>query len=466
MPKLPRTLTRNKTTLLGAVLTALSAILIMLLATSEFTGLGGGLRLRMAAYLILPGVLVLGLMVLLLGLWRQRRHGRRQAGGTAFPHRLPVIDLNEAGTRRTLLGALALGGAPLLVLAAAGYRGVGVLESREFCAQACHAVMQPEATAHARSPHANVACVDCHVGPGFSAWVDSKINGLQEMIEVALNSYPRPVPTPVHSLRPARVVCEQCHWPRAFVGDRLIVHTHYGDDAGNTPTKTVLMLHVGGQRGQINSGIHWHVGRDISIRYLADPSRESIYAVELTTPDGAQKTFKNDAVPPVDAQWRTMDCVDCHNRPTHIFRTPNDEVDAAMHDGRIDTSLTFIKREALRVLQTDYPSQDQARTAISHDITAFYRDNYPDVAVGRASAVTEAGRALGDIWALNVFPHMKVTWNTYANHIGHDQSPGCFRCHDNKHVTEKGEKISKKCEVCHNVVAENEAEPEALKAFE
>jgi len=464
MPKLPDSpLTRTATTLAGTILTGVSAALIVLLAVIELIGLGGGLRLQVAAYAILPGVLVLGLILVAIGLWRQSRRARRQERAAGVPHARPILDLNQAGTRRMLVSALLLGAAVLIILGGAGYRGIEVLDSTPFCSEACHSVMQPEASAHARSPHADVDCVECHIGPGALSFVKAKMNGTMEMIEVFLNNYPRPVPTPVHQLRPARIVCEQCHWPAAFVGDRLVIHTHYGEDAANTPTQTVLLLHVGGQAGKTNTGIHWHVGSGVRIRYLADPSRKSIYSVELTTPDGAQKTFKNDAVPPVDAEWRAMDCMDCHNRPTHIFRTPAQVIDVALRDGTIDTSLPFVKREALRVLQTQYATQEQARTGISRDIAAFYSGNYPDVAANRAAAVTDAGKVLGDLWCDNVFPQMKVTWDTYANNLGHDQSPGCFRCHDNKHITAKAEKISKKCELCHAVVAQDEPAPQVLK---
>ncbi len=461
-----KALTPNPMSLIGVILAAPSAALIVLLAALEITGLGGGLHLRILAYLILPALLVLGLVIMGIGLWLER-HRRRKAArrsGAATP--LPVIDLNNAATRVAALLLLLSGCATVIILAGAGYQGIGVLESVQFCSQACHLQMQPEASAHDRSPHANVACVECHVGPGFGAWVDSKINGLQEMAEVATNTYPRPIPTPIHQLRPARVVCEQCHWPAAFVGDRLIVHTHYGEDAANTPTKTVLMLHVGGQLGKANSGIHWHVSPGTRIRYLADPSRETIYVVELTTPDGARKSFKNDAAVPANAEWRTMDCLDCHNRPTHIFQDPAVAIDQALDDGRIDNSLTFIKREGLQALKTQYPSQAQARTGINREISDFYRTEYPDIASGRASAVTEAGKVLGDIWCDNVFPQMKVTWNTYPIHIGHQQSPGCLRCHDHKHITASGERISRKCDLCHAVVAEDEATPQVLKDLE
>ena len=268
---------RNSLSRLGAIVATLCAIPILMIAALNVAGLAGGLHLRIVAYLILPGGFVLGLALIAIGLWLRRHRERKAAGSSAAPQSWPVVDLSSAVTRRALLLVTLLGCAALIILAGAGYKGVEVLESVAFCAGACHTTMQPEAAAHARSPHANVACVTCHVGPGASWFVKSKINGLWEMVEVAMNSFPRPIPTPIHNLRPARVVCEQCHWPSAFVGDRLVIHTHYGEDAANTQTKTVLMLHVGGQVGNANSGIHWHVGTGNRIRYLADPSREAIY---------------------------------------------------------------------------------------------------------------------------------------------------------------------------------------------
>lgn len=461
-------LTRNIVGLIGVVLAALSATLIVLLAIVAAAGLAGpGPYFGIVSYVILPMILVLGLLLTLAGLWWQRRRScrsARQAGAPVPP--LPVFDLNSRVTRASLTGALLITLVSVVILGGAGYKGVEVLDSTQFCAQACHTVMQPEAVAHERSPHARVACVECHVGPGATWFVKAKINGLDEMAQLAANDFPRPIPTPISNLRPARVVCEQCHWPARFLGDQLVVHTHYGSDEANTPTKTVLMLHIGGQSGTTLGGIHWHVGPGVTVRYLSNPSREQIYTVELTLADGTRKTFKNGAAPPANAEWRTMDCVDCHNRPTHTFHPPGEEIDAALGDGRIDTSLPFIKREGLQVLQVAYASQAQARREIGTTIEQFYRSQYPAVASGRASAVTAAAKALGDIWSWNVFPQMKVTWNTYPNNIGHQQSPGCWRCHDNHHVTGDGERIPRKCDLCHNVLAEDEPAPAVLKELE
>ncbi len=459
-------LTRNFLSLLGVLLAGGAGVLILLLAAFGAGGLRTGSYLEIITFLVLPGVLVLGLVLIPVGLWVQRWRERVAAARGATAPGLPVIDLNRPTTRNALILGVLLSLAVVMILAGAGYKGVEILESTEFCGQACHVSMQPEATAHERSPHANVACVQCHVGPGASWFVKSKINGLWEMVEVAFNFYPRPIPVPIHTLRPAREVCEECHWPTKFVGDKLVIRTHFGEDEANSVTKNVLMLHVGGQVGKASNGIHWHVGQGVKVRYQSDHAREKIYTVELTAADGTTKTFKTDATPPVDAQWRTMDCVDCHNRPSHIYRDPAVEIDAALEDGRIDTSLPYVKREGLRVLKTDYASEAQARAAIAKEIEAFYRSNYPAIVSERASAVTQAGKALGDIWSWNVFPNMKVTWNTYPNHIGHQQSPGCQRCHDGKHIAEGGSKISKKCDVCHNVVAENEAAPEVLKSLQ
>lgn len=457
-------LTRNTLSLLGVILAAASAVLILLLAALSLVGLSDGPHAGVITYVVLPSLFVIGLALVPIGLALQRRRERRAAArAQSPPPALPVIDLNSPAMRASVLAYLLLAVASLGVLAGAGYKGVEVLESTQFCGQACHDTMQPEAVAHARSPHANVPCTQCHVGPGASWFVRSKINGLEEVVEEIFNSYPRPIPTPVHNLRPAREVCEQCHWPAKFVGDRLVVITHYADDEKNTATKTVLSLHVGGQAGQAASGIHWHVGRGTTIRYLADPSRETIYTVELTTANGTRKTFKGATAAPPGAQWRTMDCVDCHNRPTHTFHEPDEEIDTALDDGRIDTSLPFIKREGLKVLKVAYPSQQVARESIQAAIEQFYRTQYAAVASQQAQAVRQAGKALGDIWCWNVFPKMKVTWDTYPNHLGHQQSPGCWRCHDNKHVTASGEKISRQCELCHNVVAEDDPNPQILK---
>jgi hypothetical protein len=294
--------------------------------------------------------------------------------------------------------------------------------------------------------------------------VKSKISGSWQLVAVALNLYPTPIPQPVHSLRPARETCEQCHWPTKHFGDRLQVRNKFAEDEKNSETKTVLIMKVGGQQGSTSQDIHWHVDPGVKIRYQSDASRQKIYDIELTKPDGKVQLYKTDDKPAGATEWRQMDCVDCHNRPSHTYKMPAQEIDAALADGRIDKALPFVKKEGMRVLQVNYASHEEARLGISKEIEKFYKDKYPEISSGKAGAVAAAATALGDIYSWNVFPKMKVTWGTYTNNLGHsDEAPGCWRCHDKKHSTADGNKIGRNCKTCHAVLAEDEADPDILK---
>ena len=133
------------------------------------------------------------------------------------------------------------------------------MDSVTFCGQTCHTVMQPEYTAYQNSPHSHVECVKCHIGPGASWFVKSKLSGVGQVFAVTFNTYPKPIPTPVHNLRPARETCETCHWPQKYGEDRVQVINKFADDETNTITKTVLLMKIGG--GNHGIGIHGtHLG--------------------------------------------------------------------------------------------------------------------------------------------------------------------------------------------------------------
>ncbi|MDH3588078.1 MAG: NapC/NirT family cytochrome c [Gammaproteobacteria bacterium] len=456
-------ITRNYISLFGTALAGATGVLILTFLLLDLLGFHGGPYLGILTFLILPALFVLGLLLIPLGVFLANRRQRRTGDSDSKSSRLlPVIDFNVDRTRNVALMVAMATLVNIVILAAATYKGVHVMESTAFCGTACHSVMQPEFTAFQRSPHARVDCVDCHIGPGADWFVKSKISGTWQLVAVAFDLYPRPVPTPIHNLRPARETCEQCHWPEKFVGDKLHVSTHFKEDETNTETKTALLLKVGGIQGRESRGIHWHVDPQNQIRYLSDASRETIYDVELSLPDGSKKVYRNGDAPE-DAVWRNMDCVDCHNRPTHIYRQPEDEVDLALDEGRIDRNLPFIKREALEELLIEYDSHEAARSGIASAIDAFYGTEYPEVHSSQATAIEAAIGQLGDIYVSNVFPAMNVYWDTYPNHIGHEASAGCFRCHDRRHRTEDRERISKDCETCHTVLAEREENPEILQ---
>jgi hypothetical protein len=456
--------TRHWLSLVGTVVALVGAVLMVMFFAMELTGFHGGPYLGILTYLILPMVFVAGLVLIPLGVMRKRKLDEAAAAHHEAPKKLPIIDLNQERTRGVVLASVAIGLVSAVLLAGATYKGVEVMESVGFCGTACHTVMQPEYTAFQRSPHSRLRCADCHIGAGADWFVKSKISGSWQLIAVAFNLYPTPIPQPVHNLRPARETCEQCHWPTKHIGDRLQVRSKFADDEKNSETKTVLMMKVGGQQGGTSQDIHWHVDPGVKIRYLSDPTRQKIYDIELTSPDGKTKVYKTEDKPEGATEWRQMDCVDCHNRPSHTYKMPAQEIDAAMADARIDKTLPFIKREGLRVLQAEYPSHEAAREGIAKEIEGFYKAKYAEVSASKAGAIAAASKSLGDIYSWNVFPKMKVTWGTYTNNLGHsDEAPGCWRCHDKKHSTADGAKVGRNCKTCHAVLAEDEPDPEILK---
>ena len=461
-------LTRNPISLLGTALATASAIVIATLFALDLFGLRSGPYVGIIAFLILPAIFVLGLLLIPIGIAQQKRRDRRAQAAGAGPPALPVIDLNQPRTRSAALIFLALTALNVVILATATYKGVETMDSTEFCGQTCHSVMQPEYTAYQASPHANVRCVDCHIGPGADWFVKSKLSGSWQVVSVALDLYPRPIPTPVHSLRPARETCEQCHWPAKFVGDRLRVIERFADDEANTPMTTVLLMRVGGLRGRASHGIHWHVDPGVEIRYLADDTRQTIYDVELRTADGKALRYRpgEKAQAPAGAAWRTMDCVDCHNRPSHTFRPPETEVDAALADGRITRDLPYVRREGVRLLQASYPSHEAAARGFAAGLAEVYAKQRPPVARRETTKIDAAAAALAAIYRRNVFPAMNIGWGTYPNHLGHESAPGCFRCHDDQHTTAGGRTISQDCETCHSLLAMEEEDPEILRSLQ
>jgi nitrate/TMAO reductase-like tetraheme cytochrome c subunit len=466
------TVTSNPISLAGSALTTITAFLFLLLFSIHIVSEhGASPYLGIITFLILPGLFLLGLSLIPLGLWQARKRRLEALAEDDPAIEFAVLDFNRPQTRRAAVVFLAATGMNALILGVGTYKGVEVMESTQFCGAACHSVMEPEYTTYKRSPHARVKCVECHIGEGADWFVKSKLSGSWQLVSVAFNLYPRPIAVPVHNLRPARETCEQCHWPNKFVGDRFKVNTHFAEDEANTETKTVLVVKVGGRQAGRSQGIHWHVDPEHVVRYRSDEKRQVIYEIEVEAKDGGKKRFAGPAAGSPEAaratEWRRMDCVDCHNRPTHVYRNPDTELDAALLDRRIDPALPFVRREGLKALLVEYPSQEAAREGIAKAIDSFYAQSYPQMAQGKKEAVTAAGKALGDIWCWNVFPKMNVQWGTYRNHLGHalDMSGeyGCFRCHDEEHKTAEGNTISQDCTTCHSVLAQDEKDPEILK---
>ncbi|MEJ2491226.1 MAG: NapC/NirT family cytochrome c [Desulfuromonadales bacterium] len=356
------------------------------------------------------------------------------------------------------------------------YRAYHYMESTQFCGQFCHTVMQPEYTAYTDSPHSRVSCVECHIGAGADWFVKSKISGARQLLAVTAGTYPTPITTPVHGLRPARETCEQCHRPALFHGDKLSVRKGFLPDEANTEVYNVLLMKIGsaGDRVKSSHGIHWHVAPENKITYRAtDHSRMVIPEVTLIEADGTETVFRTADAETLLAEntqtegIREMDCIDCHNRPSHIYLPPDEALNRKLAEGVIPASLPFIKRQALEVITADYNSTSEAREAISGTLKDWYQQNYPDLISAKPALLGQAVDGVFAAYNENVFPEMKVTWDTYVNHISHgpDFDIGCFRCHDDLHESADGKTISADCNTCHNLLALEEQDPKILETL-
>ena len=451
----------NPISLAGGAITSASAVTMVAYWMVELFGRANdNPYLGIIFFFLLPALFIIGLVLIPIGVLVRRR-ALLKAG--QIPAVYPKIDLNDKIFRHGLDIVLLATIANLLIVATASYRGAAYMDSPQFCGQSCH-VMHPEYAAYKVSAHSHVACVECHIGAGAKSYFEAKVNGTKQLIEVSIGRYPTPIPSPVTSLRPAREICEACHTPAKFVGEKLLVKSSFADDEKNTEAQTVLVLHLGGEDSLSHlSGIHGvHLNHMEYIATSAD--RSTIPWVQRRNADGSETVFGasalNGAVP--QGERRVMDCIDCHNRASHTFQTPEEAVNRAMADGAISPELPWIHKEGLELLKTTYSSQDDAKTKIPQQLVAFYRAQHPEVLQSKAAQVKAAGDQLVAIYSRNVFPDMKVTWGTHPNNIGHIAYPGCFRCHDGDHVSKDGKAITQDCANCHNLLAVEESKPKVL----
>jgi formate-dependent nitrite reductase cytochrome c552 subunit len=457
--KLPHS-TQNWTTLIGATIASISLALIVFLFLISFFVRGGGAYLGLITYILLPAVMVMGLLLIPIGMWFKVRHDRRGAVREGLDW--PMVDLNNVRHRNAFF-IFSTGTVALVFMSAFGsYEAYHFTESVRFCGTVCHSVMHPEYTAYQGSPHARVACVGCHVGPGADWYVRSKISGLYQVYAVTVNNYPRPIPTPIENLRPARETCEECHWPQKFYSQSVRYETHYLPDKDNTEWDIELIMKIGAQRSALglSEGIHWHINRDVRIEYIADEARQKIFWVRYTNAQtGAVRIFQDKASPLSEdqvrnADIRTMDCMDCHNRPSHDYRAPTIFLNDAMTSGAIPRELPDIKSVAVELCAKEYPSDEAAFQAIDSGVQEHYRTKYPDLYAAKKPLIDHAAAGVEQAFAKNIFPVMKVRWNAYPNDIGHLEFNGCFRCHNGTHSSQDGQVISRDCNLCHFIVAQ------------
>jgi hypothetical protein len=382
--------------------------------------------------------------------------------GVAMARRKVADEINEAEDRRMAwrragIFFAVMTVANVVIASQLTYRAVEHMDTVQFCGATCH-VMKPEFVAHAAEPpHQAVACASCHIAPGAGGWLAAKMNGTHQLLTVLLNNYPRPIESAMenNTLVSSAETCEHCHARSKPIAPRLRVIPSYKDDEANTRTTTVLLMRI----NEIHSA---HLGRGIRIRYAAsDKKRQTIPWIEYTNSNiGAARVYAAGGSADTKLATFEMQCVDCHNRASHAFESPDRAVNQAMAGGEIAADLPFIKKESLALLK----SGDGEK--IAAELSMYYRQKNPEVAAKRGSEIAAAGAALKFIYERNVFPDLKVTWGTYPNNLGHTDDPGCFRCHDDSHAAPDKKTIPQDCNGCHQAVAMDEPSPDILKTLE
>jgi len=449
-------LIRNIISLMGLVGLAFTGLLLLFLVALDVLGVFGEEKLYsgLITYIVLPFLFSLSALVTAFGMaWKWRRTRKHGIETTIVPGHTP------AGRITAIAAAVLVTLGWFAVIGYGTYTGYHYTDSTTFCGLACHQVMEPEWTAYNRSLHARVNCVECHIGPGAGWFVKSKFSGVRQVWAVCRKTYKTPIQTPLHNLRPARDTCEHCHWPGRFSGSVERVVTHYSGDAANTPVRYNLLIKVGGGNPDLAQpgGVHWHVSDNWQVKYLAsDEKRQNIPYVRVTYKDGRTDEFVSpefDRTTLGEKNLRTMDCLDCHSRPSHVFKSPNRALDEAMDKGLISPALPGIKRVALKAFQEEYKTKAEALTAIDAALDAYSKAQ--TLTPVQQQLMIEARPNILNVYSTNFFPEHGVDYRAFIDNLGHFERKGCERCHDGKHQSVNGPAtITKKCDACHLIIGQ------------
>ncbi len=451
------TLFQNRLSLVGLIITLIFFVIEALLFAAEFLAPEKSLYLGLITYIILPPCLLLGVCLIIYG--ARKKHIRIKRGISPSDFVPFFIDFSIPSHRNAIF-LFSFGGSILFLATLVGvYKGYHYLETNEFCGTLCHEVMDPEYTAYQNSAHARVKCVECHIGSGAGWFVKSKLSGTGQIFAVLLQNFPRPIPTPVHNLRPAQETCEQCHWPKKFFGALELSYNYFLTEREEEWDRWRLrmLIKVGGG-GHQKEGIHSHMNVNADIYYVAEDSgRQKITWIKTINKEGEEKIFtsgnsKYAQGSPPEALIRKMDCIDCHNRPSHKFKAPYRTLNEAMAFGIISPDIPGIKAKALELYNKEYTTKPAAFKSIEKKLLAYYSSKHSEYYQQNTNKVTSAIRQILDIYDDNFFPEMKAKWDKYPDNIGHLITPGCFRCHDGGHKNKAGEAITRNCNTCHTII--------------
>ena len=455
----------NTISYIGTIIALINILFIISLFFITTYRQSGGPYTGIYIYMVLPSFLLFGLILIPIGMIIKIRKSKTQE--KKLVHKKMIIDLNDSRHRNALLIFLTATIFFIFYISYISYEAFHYTESNEFCGKLCHTVMEPEYTAYQNLSHANVPCVECHIGSGADWFVRAKISGMYQVYSVLLKKYPKPIPTPIEHLRPARETCEHCHWPQKFTPNLLISEKHYLSDEQNTEWNIHLRMKIGSSHSSmgLQEGIHWHINKDVKIEYIpSSPDRENIPWVKYINLATGDTIIYEDPENPISEEDllasapRIMDCMDCHNRPTHNFLTPQNFIDNAIAAGDIPQNLPRIKEITMQILTDNFDNTDTALQIIENKILDFYKENYPDIFSDQRELVDKAISGVHDEFQKNMFPEMRADWDSYPDHIGHIEYNGCFRCHNDNHKSEDGRTITKDCNLCHTILTQGEAD--------
>ncbi len=449
---------RNPISILGTIIASIAFTTIVLLIAMTYFFHVGSVYFDLFTFIVVPIFLVGGLVLIAFGMfmtWRKKKRGGK---------RFPEINLNDKKQRNAATIFIVVTVVFIIMTVIGTNEGIKYSESREFCGTMCHKAMNPEYVAYHHGPHAEVSCSDCHVGEGVDYFVKAKISGMRQLYKYITGSYNRPISTPITNLRPASQTCEKCHWPQKFYTYLLRSEKYFLTDSANTEWDVVLKMKVGPDNPALGlaEGIHWHINSDIKIEYKANEKRDTIYWVKVINSktgketvflDEAQTSIKMNDIDKIES--RTMDCMDCHNRPAHEYRSPSNFVNSLLIAKKIPAYLPWIKKIAMDALwNKEYSTLDSAKEGLSDYILGAYKKNHPQIFTKYNKEIKDAISYIQEEYSHNVFPEMKINYSTYPRHIGHLETNGCFRCHNNTFKSADGKVISNNCDLCHTILAQ------------
>ncbi len=446
---------RNWLSLAGLVLATSAFFAFLLLFAVDLMAEHANPYMGILAYVVAPIFLIMGISMVLLGFILETRRLRKglPVKESAF---VLHVDLSRKRDRRMMVGFVGGSLAFLFLTAFGSYETYHLMETNTFCGETCHTPMEPEFKAYQHSAHAQVDCVACHIGPGTKAYIHTKMNGVKQLYHQVMGDFERPIQILNPNLRLAQETCQTCHWSQKHFGDVPKTYRHFLADETNTPFTVQMLLKVGGSdpvHGPVE-GIHSHMNVSNKIEFIAlDEKRLDIPWVRVTDANGKSTEYRTEGFTDDISKHtiRSMDCMDCHNRPAHNFMTPNDAVEQSMAFGRIDTTIPWAKAKVVKALVQNYATREEAQQKIESSLRADYPNDK------RVDALVKETLA---IYKNNFFPEMKADWRAHPNFIGHKDSNGCFRCHDGKHMATDGKTSIKgsDCKACHIITAQGAGE--------